>query len=220
MSSRRHLFFSIELYSIQTIVLFHRLLIQTPEIGLNVRIFALRLSDGWDGIINLAERKIVDMEKYVATSNRLADIFPFLPCMKSFIWLNSISWDELPSNLRLALATLFQNPSLTTINISYVTDFPLSVLHVVSPVKKLVLQSVRLRSSDQSQVILPHLEVLRIDSGVWHPDEVELLAPNLHHLSILDGPKNQGVTFAQQAINGSTRSLQRIWWDYDLKRCM
>jgi hypothetical protein len=218
-SSRRHLFFSINLFSVQKIVLFHRLLLRTPDIGRNVREIRLTVGDHWGGIIGSAdsERQIVDMEKYVATSSLLADIFPFLPCIKSFIWLNGVSWNELPSNLRLALVTLFQSPSLTTIDISDVTDFPLSVLHVASPVKRLALRAVQLHSSDQSQVILPHLEVLRIDSEVWQPDDIELLLPNLHQLSIQD---ERGVAFAQQAINGSTRSLQRIWWQCNTRRCM
>ena len=218
MSSRRHLFFFIDLNSIQKIVLFHYLLVRTPEIGRNVRKIRFELGEHqWE---DSPEGKIVDIGKCSATINLLVDIFSFLPCVNSFSWFNSVGWDELPSNSRLTLVTLFQLPSLTIIDISYVTDFPLSALHVVSPVKRLLLQSVRLYSSDQSQVILPHLEVLRIDSEVWQPDDVELLLPNLHQLSIWDERHDKGVAFAQQAINGSTRSLQRIWWHYDLQRRM
>jgi hypothetical protein len=218
--SRRHLFFFIELCTIQKVALFHRLLIRTPEIGRNVRKLRLKIGEHWNAIMDNPEGKIVDMKNSFATINLLVDIFSFLPCIKSFTWYNRVIWDELPSNFRLALVTLFQLPSLTTIDISDVTDFPLSVLHVVSPVKRLALQSVRLHSSDQSQVILPHLEVLRIDSAVWQPDDVELLLPNLHQLSIQDERNDQGVAFVQQAINGSTRSLQRIWWWYNTQICM
>jgi hypothetical protein len=207
-SSRRHLFFFIYLNSIQKTVLFHQLLVRTPDIGRNVQDLCLWPNRGHqEGIIDSAE-----------TGNLLSNIFPFLSCIKVFTWLNtpSVRWDKLHSNLQLALVTLFQRPSLTTIDISYVTDFPLSVLHVVSPVKRLTLQSVWLRSSNQSQIILPHLELWRIDS-VSQPDDIELLLPNLHQLSIQVARGHQGVDLAEQAINGSTGSLQRICWFSDFK---
>jgi hypothetical protein len=215
--SCRHLFSFIVLDTVKQVTLFHRLLIRTPDIGRNVREFMLCLSDGWEDVVD-GEGK----EKCFAISNLLADVFALLPCVNSLIWYSAVChWDELSSDLRLALLTLFQRPSLAAITILHVDNLPLSVLHVVSPVKRLMLQFVQLHSSDQTQVILPHLEALTINSNVSQPAEVELLVPNLHWLSLWDdGDHLQGVALAQQAINGSARTLQRLWWLYDLERCM
>jgi hypothetical protein len=114
---------------------------------------------------------------------------------------------------------LFQHPSLATITVLRAADFPLSVLHVVSLVKKLEFQYVQLCTSDQSPVILPRLEELVIHSNVSQLGEVELLVQNLRRLSVWDDGRSRGVALAQQAINRSARTLRRLWLLYDLERC-
>jgi hypothetical protein len=213
-SSRRHLFYLIEFNTIKTVILFHRLVIRTPDIARNVR----RVQVGFHDYPShgTADRELGEggnVAKRLATNTLLAEVFASMTCVETFAWRISAVWDELSCDLQSVLVKLFQrNP--TIINIENIDGFPLSALHIVSPVKQLGLSFVVL-SSDHEQVILPHLKMLRINN-VRQLEGVRLLVPNLQHISFLEGNVEVHNTLVQEAVSASGTSLQRLWWNYRL----
>ena len=83
---------------------------------------------------------------------------PGLPALFWGKWVRLL-WQELSSELRTALVTLFRS-SLTTITIEALDDFPLSILHAVSPLKRLEISSANLLENNSKLVVLPHSETL------------------------------------------------------------
>jgi hypothetical protein len=182
--SRRHLFSSINLCEIERAVLFHCLLIQTPDIARHVRMIEVgfpRSSTYVD-----AEGEEVDVTEWLGTSTVLAEVLASLPRVETLVWDAHAEWHELSCDLQSALVKLFQC-NLTTIDISYLS-FPLSALHIVSPVKKLELTFLTwLDVRNKGHVILPHLEVLKLNG--CDPELGEgngLVVPNLRYISFAE----------------------------------
>jgi hypothetical protein len=219
LSSRRHLFCFIELNTIQMVIRLHRLLISSPDIVSNIHKLEVGLSH-YQG--NTDENgSLVGVKDWFRSSTLLANVLEILPCVQTLVWRSSFNWDEVSSELQSALVKLFQSPSITTIDISYVIGLPLSAFHIVSPVKKLELYSTQLRGGDRIQINLSHLEVLMINEKDLHlEEEVQLIAPNLHRISLMEDDDEEPHAFAQHAMNASGSSLQRLWWHYSLQQCM
>jgi hypothetical protein len=217
--SRKHLFFTITLFTVKRVVLFHRLLISTPNIAHNVRTLGLRFRQNMGNVGG--EGKVVRVKEWFMSSTLLAEVLEMLPCIQKFSWQSflNLRWDELPSELRSALVKLFQRPSLTAIKLSQFNGFPLSALHIVSPVKRLQFWNVLLHNSDQGQVILPHLESLTIQDDE-QLDAVQLIVPSLERISYSEHYTDRPGALAQEAMNASGRTLQWLWWHYNLRPCM
>jgi hypothetical protein len=212
--SRRHLFYSISFITMKTVILFHRLLIRTPDIARNVRRVQVGLYDYYrHGTVD-GEPGEGGNAKRLETNTLLAEVFASMSCVKTFGWRAAAVWDKLSCDLRSALVKLF-HCNLTTIKLANLDGFPLSVLHIVSPVKELKLTSVLLRS-DHEQVILPHLKILRINN-VQQLEGIRLLVPNLQHISLVEDDPEVVPTFAQEAVNASGTSLQRLRY-YQLRQ--
>jgi hypothetical protein len=208
-STRRHLFYLIELDTIEVAVRFHRLLISTPDIAINIRQLHVRICHRFGEHMNGINEWYAS-----AGSTLLAEILEIPPCLERLHWNNAVqlTWDELSSELRSALVKLFQRPSLTTITMMPPDGFPLSALHL-SPVKRLDLYCVSLDKRDQGQVMLPHLETLKITPERSDVGEIPLLVPNLRQISCWEAP-GASCALTQLAINASSRSLKRFWWFY------
>ena len=167
------------------------------------------------------------MEWY-ANNTTLADILGMLPCLAVFVWETGryvvLSWEHLSSNFRSAIVKLFQRPSLTTVVMKLPDGFPLCSLHH-SPIKRLEISHIGFLDNHQGQLMLPHLEMLKILPGrCGNLGQMQLHVPSLQHISFCD-PHDDGpeaCALIQMAINTSARSLKRLWWSYDcsIPRCM
>jgi hypothetical protein len=199
--SRRNLFFFVDLDTTQKVDRLHRLLSTSPEIGLYIRQLAVTF---------------VGKKEWLASNTILADIFGMMPGLTALFWgkWRHCLWQELSSELRTALVALFRS-SLTTITIKALDDFPLSILHAVSPLKNLELSYINLLENDSQLVILPYLETLILLQRE-EPIGVELITPNLRQLSFMDYKDEHPSILAQQAINTAAGSLERIQWYYNL----
>ena len=206
-SSRRRLFASIKIDAPRKAVLLHRLLIRTPDIAWLVHELMVdnNLPRWYASRAGMTEEDV-----WLDISKAIADVIAALPQIKRFSWHGHVDWVLLSSELQSALAKLFQN--LIDISILYLDGFP---LHIVSPVKRIWFSSVGLENSGQRQVTLPHLELLNIRDGL-HPRGVQLLAPNLQRL-VLNGAIP--LSFMQQVINSSGRSLVRLWLLHESQPC-
>jgi DNA replication protein DnaD len=139
-----------------------------------------------------------------------------MPGLTALFWGKwSHLWQELSSELRTALVKLFRS-SLTTITIQALDNFPLSILHAVSPLKRLKISYTDLLKNDSRLVILPHLETLILLHLFEEPTGIELIVPNLRQLSFTDTQDGHPSNLVQQAINTAAGSLERIQWDYNL----
>lgn len=206
-STHRHLYAFIDLTTIQRVVLLHGLLMEMPDIAGNIRWVHMRVGGDEEGKID------DEVVEWLASDTLLADIFNMLPYPKALIWgiwrRIDRNWNDLSSELQSAVVNLFQRPSLTIIAIASLTNFPLSTLHAVPQVKELYLYSVRMQNEDHKQIVIPHLEVLRIVQHYWRDPEVQLVTPNLRKLSFDD--LGQSCTLAQQALETSMTSLEQLW---------
>jgi hypothetical protein len=202
--SCRNLFFFVDLDTTHKVDRLHRLLATSPEIGLYIRQLAVTL---------------VGKREWLASNTILAGIFSMMPGLTALFWgtWRRCLWQELSSELRTALVTLFRS-SLTTITIKVFDDFPLSILHAVSPLKHLELSSIYLLENDSKLVILPHLETLILSHREGERIGVELITPNLRQLSFADAEGKLPSILAQQAINTAAGSLERIQWYYNLDK--
>ena len=224
-STRRHLFFFINLYTFQMVDKLHRLLIGTPDIAWNIR--KLRMNVYAYGATPISGENKEVMEWY-ANNTTLADILGMLPCLAVFVWETGryvvLSWEHLSSNFRSAIVKLFQRPSLTTVVMKLPDGFPLCSLHH-SPIKRLEISHIGFLDNHQGQLMLPHLEMLKILPGrCGNLGQMQLHVPSLQHISFCD-PHDDGpeaCALIQMAINTSARSLKRLWWSYDcsIPRCM
>jgi hypothetical protein len=136
---------------------------------------------------------------------------------------------------------MFQSSSLTTLVVTHLDCFPVSTLHAVSAVRKLEFVHVALQTSDIREVVLPRLESLKIvenaEQSLDSESESDLVqlgvtVPNLRQISIDESRGSydyesysesddrtmcvSSFEFAQQAINASGKSLEQLWWAYDL----
>jgi hypothetical protein len=201
------------------VVRLHHLLISSPDIACNIHKLEVGLSC-YKGKID-ENGNLVDVKDWFRSSTLLANVLANLPCVQTFVWRNSFNWDKVSSEFQSALVKLFQSPSLTTIDISYIIGLPLSAFHIVSPVKRLELYSTQLQNGDQMQITLPHLEVLMINGrGLHLEEEFQLIVPNLLRISLMEDDGDEPHALAQHAIDASRNSLQRLWWNYNLKRGM
>ena len=123
-----------------------------------------------------------------------------------------LDWNMLSSDLQSVLSELFQSPFLATIKIFRFTN----LLNLKGPnnhrifphVKNLMLNKVTW-GGPVTELVMPNLEVLDVETVVFPPTQV----PNLQHLFIRsDGYRT--AMFVVGVIRSSSRSLQRILWDY------
>jgi hypothetical protein len=203
--SRRNLFFYIDLNTLTKARKLHHLLSASPEIRRDIRQLAITMCRAMD---------------WFANNTTLPDIIGMLPGLNMFFWgaWPSSLWNDLSSKLHAALVTLFKSPSLISVAIRALNDLPLSVFHAVPAIKRLKLFFIRFQPNDRQLVMLPHLEMLIIQSQRGERGEVKLVVPNLRQLSFDDGDDEQSAALAQQAINTATSTIERIRWEYNLHR--
>jgi hypothetical protein len=206
-SSHRNIYFSVDLDTTGKVERLHRVLNAFPNLRQDIQELA----------ITLAAR-----QEWFTGNTVLADIFGMLPGLKALLWRTweCTSWNKLSSELRTALVTQFRSTSLTTIAIKAVHDFPLTILNVAPAVKKLELSFIRLLEGDRQLIMLPHLEMLIIQTHFGTATGVKLIIPNLRQLSFTDCDDELCYDLVQKAINAAAGSLQRIRWDYNLRRGM
>ena len=213
--SHRNLFFFIDLNTTKKIDQLRTLLITSPDIRQYIRQLSVT--------IRITAPLDVDIEGQVIAS--LADVCGMLPVLKDLMWKTSLllSWDAFSSELQSALVNLFRSPTLTTLRIGELEKFPLSVFHNTSSIKKLELLFVVLGDNSREPAVLPHLEVLNIQTCGPTPSgspRYQIVTPNLRCLCFLDYDDLDSSTLAQQAVNSAANSLERIYWTYDLSNCM
>jgi hypothetical protein len=201
-SIRRHIFFCVDLRIISKAHQLRDLLMSAPDIGRHIRKLNVRVSSHW------SDRDV--KEWFASNSDVLSLILEVVPGLTTFHWYGSMGlvWRDMSSALRSSLIRLFQSPSLTTVQIQYL-DFPLSVFHAASSLNTLTFSGTLPCDDDQIPVALPRLEALSIWTNNKHAD-VQLLVPKLQRIS-LHGCDERPCALAQQAIDGSAGSLQRLW---------
>jgi len=175
---------------------------EMPDIAGNIQGSYMRVGSDEEGEVD------DEVLEWLASDTLLADIFNMLPHPKALIWgiwrrVNR-NWNDLSPELQSVVKS-FQCPSLTTIAITSLTDFPLSTLHVVPLVKELYVYSVQLQNDDHKRIVLPHLVVLKIGAQYHSPDpKVQLVAPNLQKHSFDDAERP--CSLANRYIRGIARA--------------
>ena len=205
--SRRNLFFSIDLDTTKKVARLHQLLVASPYVGRDIRELAVTLKQ--------------DVAKeWFANDTVLADILGMLPSLNMLSWDATAckSWTTLSPQLQTALVALFRQPTLTTIAIRTLNDFPLAFFHAISSLKKLKLSSMSPLPGIRQLVMLPGLEMLGIEWLRGERAEDKLVLPNLQRLAFKDVRQGQSAALAQQAIDTAADTLEHIDWEYNMNR--
>ena len=210
--SRKNLFFFIDLDTRRKCCRLGQLLVAHPDIRRGIRQLAITL---------------YATHEWFSNNTILAVIFSMLPCLNMLSWETDSCpyWNTLSAQSRTALVTLFQQPSLTTVTITALCDFPLSIFNATHSMKRLDLSKTTLQQEDPQLVILPHLDMLIIRLHHEVLPEIKLSVPNLRQLSFTDYDNPGSAALAQQAIvqqaiDTAADTLERINWGYNLSRGM
>jgi hypothetical protein len=212
--SRSKLFSSIELDTIEKGDRLQELLIPNPNIPPLVRKLSITdLCIPYDDGVT-PERFDQIMEWYRSNSS-LPTIFNTLSDLQWLSWGRTreiyLSWySDLSNDAREAFMNRIRSPCLTTLNICGLMGVPAPIFHIASYVKRLSLARATMNQfSPDSEIVLPNVEELAFDK----PFEVAKLKcfkfrlPNLRRLLFRSNNR-----IAQQVINGSESSLERIRW--------
>jgi hypothetical protein len=166
----------------------------------------------------------LDVRRWFATDALLAKTLEriLLYGLQAFQWENSlpIYWADLLFKLQASLVKMFRSSSLTTLALSFLVRFSVSLLDTAPAVKNLELSHIVLQTWGRGELVLPQLESLtmigdnhdQVLSGMSASqslDFIQLVAPNLRTISIIEDYQElyfDPFAFARQIDSNSSRT--------------
>ena len=210
--SRKNLFMFICLDSLEKIERLQNILTSIPDISCYIH------------QLTLSMEAMLSAETHgpltEASDRALTSILKMIPCPRSLslgispLGRALVKWTvDFSDDLKSALTDLFQSPTLNSVEISRMTDLPLSILSVFTHVKRLRLALVMLAPSVSPSWVLPQIEALDLTISVHslHSPQISFSFPNLRHITL--GWYSQHTSeFLQQLIASAARSIQHVTW--------